>query len=85
MGEGGQIGLFSGANLGKGVGMGRFQAGRRFMATEVEAGPLTPQPHPSPFLPPHLLHPILLPGQAHHSYLLACMGESRGVHGFCMM
>lgn len=47
------------------------------MATEVEAGPLTLQPHASPFLPPLLLPPILLSAQGHHSYFLAHAGESR--------
>ena len=45
--EEGQIGLFPGTNLGQGAGMGRFQTARPFMATEVEAGPLTLDPSPA--------------------------------------
>ena len=71
------IGLFLGTNLGKGLGMGRFQAGRPFLVTEVEAGPC--DPGPQSFSPFPFLYPILLPAQAHHSYLPAHMGESRGV------
>lgn len=57
--------------------MGKFQTARPFMATEIEAGPLTLEPLPGPFLPPLLLHRIGLSAKGHHPYLLAHAGVSR--------